>query len=321
MKVNYKYILCVLSLTLLLDCKNENGNESEIATVDVDFTVERFDTILSEATVEELPKIKSAFPFLFPKVIDSDWMQRLNGEVQQQVFFEVDKKFKNFETQHAELNSLFKHLKYYDVAFKQPRVITIADYVNYRNKLILEADLLIVNLSNYLGEAHEFYQNIPIYFAENMTPSQMVPDIADKYAKRYNFQGQRKIFLDEMIYYGKQLYFKDVMIPEFSDAEKIGYTNNDIEWSQRNEDQVWSYFVENELLFSTDPKLVSRFIAPAPFSKFYLDIDNDSPGRLGQYIGWQIVRAYAERTGSDILTIMRTNADEIFKNSKYKPKR
>ncbi len=321
MKVKHKCILFILSLTLLLNCKNENSNESEIAKLDVDFTVERFDTILSEATVQDLPKIKNAFPFLFPEVIDSTWIQRLNGDVQQQVFSEVNNKFENFDTQHSELANFFRHLKYYDARFKLPRVITVADYVNYRNTLVLEADLLIINLTNYLGETHEFYQNIPLYFAENMTPSQIVPDIADKYAKRYNYQGQRKTFLDEIIYHGKQLYFKDVMIPEFSDAEKIGYTDNNIEWSKRNEDQVWSYFVEKELLFSTDPKLFSRFTAPAPFSKFYLDIDNESPGRLGQYIGWQIVRAYAERTDADILTVMRTNADEIFKNSKYKPKR
>ena len=321
MKVKHKCILFILSLTLLLNCNNENGNESEIAKLDVDFTVERFDTILSEATEQDLPKIKNTFPFLFPEVIDSTWIQRLNGDVQQQVFSEVNNKFENFETQHSELANFFRHLKYYDTRFKLPRVITVADYVNYRNTLVLEADLLIVNLTNYLGETHEFYQNIPFYFAENMTPSQILPDIADKYAKRYNYQGQRKTFLDEIIYYGKQLYFKDIMIPEFSDAEKIGYTDNNIEWSKRNEDQVWSYFVEKELLFSTDPKLFSRFTAPAPFSKFYLDIDNESPGRLGQYIGWQIVRAYAERTDAEILTVMRTNADEIFKNSKYKPKR
>lgn len=321
MKVKHKFILFILSLTLLLNCKNENSNENEIAKLDVNFTVERFDTILSEAAVQDLPKIKNTFPFLFPEVIDSTWIQRLNGDVQRQVFSEVEREFKNFETQNSELTNFFKHLKYYDTAFKLPRVITVADYVNYRNKLVLEADLLIVNLTNYLGETHEFYQNIPLYFAENMTPSQIVPDIADKYAKRYNYQGQRKTFLDEIIYHGKQLYFKDVMIPEFSDAEKIGYTDNNIEWSKLNEDQVWSYFVEKELLFSTDPKLFSRFTAPAPFSKFYLDIDNESPGRLGQYMGWQIVKAYAERKDADILTVMRTNADEIFKNSKYKPKR
>jgi hypothetical protein len=33
-------------------------------------------------------------------------------------------------------------------------------------------------------------------------------------------------------------------------------------------------------------------MTPAPFSKFYLEIDNDSPGRIGAWIGWQMVRSY-----------------------------
>ena len=55
---------------------------------------------------------------------------------------------------------------------------------------------------------------------------------------------------------------------------------------------MWRYFIENEIFYSDDPKLIPRFINPAPFSKFYLEIDNESPGRVGAWIGWQIVRSY-----------------------------
>lgn len=314
-------MLYVSAFMLFLGCKNENSLENEIVKLEVDFNVERFDKLLSQADSTNLQKLKEIFPFLFPKEIDSVWLNRFNGELQKQVFFEVNEKFENFNTQKLELKNLFNHLKYYDSNFQTPRVITVADYVDYRNKLVLEADLLIINFSNYLGVNHEFYQNIPIYFAENMKPSQIIPEIADKYATRYNYQTQRRTFLDEIIYHGKQLYFKDVMIPEFSDADKIGYSESDIKWSIENESQIWSYFVEKEILFSTNPKLLSRFTVPAPFSKFYLELDNESPGRLGQYMGWQIVRAYAERTGDDIMKIMSTDSNEIFEKSKYKPKR
>ena len=58
------------------------------------------------------------------------------------------------------------------------------------------------------------------------------------------------------------------------------------------------------MLFSTDSKLPSRFINPAPFSKFNLELDGESPGRLGQYIGWQIVRAYANRSDASLKEIL-----------------
>jgi hypothetical protein len=33
-----------------------------------------------------------------------------------------------------------------------------------------------------------------------------------------------------MIDSGKELYFKDVLLPEYSDADKMGYTKEQIEW-------------------------------------------------------------------------------------------
>ncbi|MEO6347494.1 MAG: gliding motility lipoprotein GldB, partial [Aquaticitalea sp.] len=70
-----------------------------------------------------------------------------------------------------------------------------------------------------------------------------------------------------------------------------------------------------------DRDLPSRFIADAPFSKFYLDLDNQSPGRLGQYIGWQIVRAYMQKNDVSMMDMLQKDALEIFKVSNFKPKR
>jgi hypothetical protein len=41
---------------------------------------------------------------------------------------------------------------------------------------------------------------------------------------------------------------------------------------------MWRYFIEKELLYSVDQKLIPRFINMAPFSKFYLEIDNEGQG-------------------------------------------
>jgi len=323
MKTRCLNILIIFSFVMLSACKSDNALEKEISQIDISFEVERFDQTLSKIdNLETLSNLKESYPFLFPKqVADTTWLSRIKDDLQQQMFTDGETVFSDFGEQSQDIEELFQHIRFYDKAFNPPRVITVADNVDYRNKSVLQGNLLIINLMNYLGDTHEFYQNIPLYFSENMVPSQIVSDVAEKYAKRYAYQSQRKTLLDEMIYFGKLLYFKDVMLPKLSDASKIGYLQKDIDWVNVNEAQIWSYFVEKEMLFSTNPKLFSRFTAPAPFTKFYLDIDNESPGRLGQYIGWQIVRAYAERTNTDVLTLMRTDSDEIFKNSKYKPRR
>ena len=60
----------------------------------------------------------------------------------------------------------------------------------------------------------------------------------------------------------------------------------------------------------------------APFSKFYLEIDNETPGRIGQWIGWQIVRAYVQNNPDISATqLLKTDYKTIFEKSKYKPKK
>ncbi len=315
------YILLMFGL-ILLSCGEDSKLESEIEKIEVDFVVERFDKAYENATANDLPKLKQAYPFLFSKhVPDSVWIKRINDTLQGMLLNEVNKAYPDFTDEKEDLRSLFKHLKYYDKTFSTPRVVTLTNDVDYRNKTIVTDSLVLIALDNFLGENHEFYQNIPRYLAANMQSDQIVPEVAEGYAKKYTFQTDRKTLLDEMIYFGKLLYFKDVMIPFVSDAEKIGYTEQQLKWAEANESPIWSHFIENEMLYSTDSKLPSRFIADAPFSKFYLELDNESPGRLGQYIGWQIVRAYAENTGEDIMLVLQKEPEEIFIKSKFKPKK
>ncbi len=42
---------------------------------------------------------------------------------------------------------------------------------------------------------------------------------------------------------------------------------------------------------------------------------------LGRYLGWKIVRAYMENNNTDVQQLMVADADDLFKNSKYKPKK
>ncbi|GGW68025.1 protein involved in gliding motility GldB [Winogradskyella epiphytica] len=315
------YFIFFLGL-MLLSCDSDSKTEKEIAKIDTDFKVERFDQAFLNSTPQDLPKLKKDYPFLFSKQMpDSIVISRMKDTLQHELLSEVQKTFPDFNSSKEELNGLFQHLKYYDKTFKTPRVITLTNDVAYREKTIVTDSILLIALDNFLGSDHEFYQNIPMYIAANMKKSQLITEVTEGYAKKYVFQTNRKTLLDEMIYHGKLLYFKDVMIPFKSVSERIGYSEEQLKWAELNESQIWSYFIEKELLYDTDPKLSNRFIADAPFSKFYLELDNESPGRLGQYIGWQIVKAYADNTSEDILKIMQTEPEVIFRKSKFKPRK
>lgn len=317
-----KNLLLFLLLTVIVySCKKNNQLETDIAQINVDVEVERFDQFFAQTNAETLPKLKKAYPFMFSKKYkDSFWLAKINDTLQQMLSSEVNKTFNNFNDTEAEIESLFNHVKYYFEAFNPPRVITTTSDVDYRNRVIVTDSIAIIALDNYLGSNHEFYTNIPKYIKSHFKKEQIVVDLATEYAKKYIHQAQNKTLLDEMIYFGKQLYFKDVIIPFKTEAQRIGYTQDELNWANTNESDIWRYFVERELLFSTDSKLPSRFINPAPFTKFYLeDIDADSPGRLGQYVGWKMVRAYMEQNKVSLKKMLITSAEEIYNNTKYKP--
>ncbi|MEC3905588.1 gliding motility lipoprotein GldB [Tamlana sp. 2201CG12-4] len=319
-----KPIVSFLLLSIVVfSCKNGDKLENEIAKINIGVTIERFDKLFAKVTPKTLPNLKTAYPFMFSKrYSDSFWLAKKEDTLQVELFNAVEKTFANFDQTKIEIESLFNHLKYYFPEFKPPRVITITNDVDYRNRVIVTDTIAVIALDTYLGSDHEFYGNIPKYLCEDLKKEQIVVDLAEKYAEKYIYQPKRKTLLDEMIYFGKQLYFKDVLISFKTDAERIGYTNDELDWALANESYIWRYFVERELLFSTDSKLPGRFINPAPFSKFFLeDIDTGSPGRLGQYIGWQIVRAYMNNNEVSLRDMLITNTEDIFNNSKFKPRK
>lgn len=316
-----KYFLIVL-LALFFSCNEKSGVEAEIEKIPIEVELLRFDKEYAKASPADLPQLKREFPAFFPKQYhDSIWIQKMNDTLQNQLEAEVLKAFPEDGALTDVLRPLFQHIKYYFPKFQTPLVVTTTSDVDYRNKVILADSLLVIGLDNYLGSDHKFYKGIDNYVAKEMLPSQIAPDVAETYARQYIKPPNDATFLGQIIYFGKQLYLKDLWLPNISDADKIGYTEAELKWAEENEQYMWRYFVERELLYSTNPKLGARFINPAPFSKFYLEIDNDSPGMLGRYLGWKIVRAYMKENETDVQRLMIADADEIFKNSKYKPKK
>ncbi|MCL6295681.1 gliding motility lipoprotein GldB [Jejuia spongiicola] len=312
-------------ILIVISCKKNSELQESIAKINTDISVERFDRLFAEASLPDLKNLKKVYPFMFPKKYsDSFWLAKKTDTLQVQLFNEVNKVFPVFNDVEAEIESLFNHLKYYFPEFNPPRIITVTNDVDYRNKVVVTDTIALIALDNYLGDDHKFYVygNIPKYVRANLKKEQLVVDIASKYAKKYTYQSQKRTLLDEMIYSGKQLYFKDVIVPFKPESERIGYTQEQFDWAIANESYIWRYFVERELLFSTDSKLPSRFINPAPFTKFYLEeIDADSPGRLGQYIGWQIVRAYMQQNNVSLKDMLIKSTEEIFNNTKFKPRK
>ena len=208
-KFYMKYLLSFFIIFFVLfSCKDDSTLKKEIAEINSDVKIERFEALFANTTVNDLPKLKKAYPFMFSeKYADSFWIAKMKDTLQLQLFDEVEKVFLNFDEIENKIESLCNHLKYYFPEFNPPRVITTTSMVDYRNKVIVTDTIALISLDTYLGRDHEFYSGIQNYIVTNLRKEQIVVDLATEYAKKYTYQGNKKTLLDEMIYFGKQLYF------------------------------------------------------------------------------------------------------------------
>jgi gliding motility-associated lipoprotein GldB len=301
-------------------CNDNDKLAGEIEKIHVDLNISRFDREFAHAQASDIPVLREKYPYLFPAP-DSVWVAKLSDTLQIELLSEVGKAYADFDAETFGLIQLFKHIKFYFPDYRIPRVITVVNDVDYQNRIMLNDTVLFIELDSYLGPDHKFYGGFPKYIAKGLDARYLISDVASAVAKKLVPRPNDRSFLSQMIYYGKELYLKDKIMPSATNAQKIGYSEDEFAWAQANEEAIWRNFIEQEYLYSTDRKLGPRFLDPAPFSKFGLELDNESPGRLGRYMGWQIVRSFMERNSITLQQLMNLPAEEIFKKANYKPEK
>jgi len=316
-----KYLLIAL-LIFFISCDKKSKVEKEVEEIPLSLTIERFDKVFYETPISDFQQMRKKYAAFFPtQYPDSVFINKIKNPLYRELYDEVQKKYANFQPVQTEIEDVFRHIKYYFPTQKLPqKVTTVISEMDYQNKVIYTDSLLIISLDLYLGKEHKFYE-FPDYFRQTFERSQIMPDIVTDFSTRVIAQPRDKSFLAQMIYFGKEQYLKDLLLPNVEDFDKMGYSKEQQIWCEENEDEIWRYFIEDNLLYDSDSKLIQRFIAPAPFSKFYLEIDNESPGRTGVWIGWQIVRSFMKNNEVSLADLMAMDAKEIFTRSKYKPKK
>ncbi len=303
-----------------LSCSKEKQNAPDLSGITSDPEIIRFEQLFYESSAEDLPDLKARFPYLFPgDNADSVWVNKIEDEDEQYLYEEVQKQYTDFSEQRSRLESLFKHMKYYFPSFEEPRIITMVTQVDYNNKVLYADSLLFVGLDLYLGEDHEVYGDFPAYVKQNYQKDRLVVDVADALVRPILRPSDDNSFVSRMIQEGKRLEILGLLLPEVPKEDIIGYSQEQWNWAQMSESNIWKYFVQNELLYSTDPELSRRFIEEAPFSKFYMEVDRDSPGRIGSWFGWRIAEAYWSNDDPGMRELITVDNEELFKRSKYKP--
>lgn len=325
----FKNILFLLPMILLIiGCKEEKRWEVEpeqiaAQSIDVEFLDVSSDFFNTEIDLDEF---RNKYPFfLDPEVPNEKYESQRRDTLELAVFDTVQKRLSN-SNYKEELKEVFGYLNHYFPLKNKPVVITYSSFLsNIYEPAAYRADeeMLAIALDGFMGSDSHWYMSERVYpyMAKNMNPENIAPMAVHAIADQYiPLNPQRQSFIDLIVDEGKHLIMADALLPDTPDYLKIGYTPEELKWAEENEGNIWNFFVEENLIFESDKTYRERFIDPAPYSKFLNEIETESPGRVGIWIGWQICRKYLNRHPDvSLQNFLRIDNQEVFKESKYKP--
>ncbi len=336
-----KSILLTGIIAVLLSCGDTKG--PDVSSIKADLQTQRFeqdffamDTSKIDVSLQRLHEKYPGFlqDFLFnilalPAESDSTLAveQTIKSFIAtyQPVKDSADKVFENFEPIAKELEAGLKHVKYYFPNYPLPeKVITFIGPINSFGN-ILTANSIAVGLQLYMGKAYTLYQSeagqqlYPLYISARFQPEYIVTGsikniINDMYPEDYAGQP----LVHQMIEAGKRLYVLDKLLPETADTIKTGYTAAQLKGSYDNEAFIWSFFLQNDMLYKNDPSITKDYMTDGPKTAV---LGEASPGYIGQFVGWQLVKKWMEKNEEVTLPeLMTTNPGKIFEEAKYKPR-
>lgn len=324
-----KVQLFFLLALIFSGCKNENcSDEQDISGIDLTIQVESLENELFRITdtsqlnlfLEKHPLISREFfsELSYPskEIMLDEVYKRIKNPYTDTLYQQVKSTFGNGELIQEQFTDAFKRIKYYYPDFMPPKIQTVV--TGFMNDVYLSDSLIIIGLDYYLGENSKYKPDIFQYILDRMTPDHLVPSIIMFMSNGYNLSnmGQRTM-IDEMVYWGKAYHFTKKVMPCIPDNLIAGYTPQELLDSEVSEEYIWSYFIQNELLYDKNSMSITKYVNERPSIP---EIDPDCPGRIGRWLGWQIVQQYAERNNNDFVDLMNSDdANGILMQSKYKP--
>lgn len=231
---------------------------------------------------------------------------------------ESDKLYSDFSKIESEIEEALNAYHYFFPDSLIPDIITMLSGFNYN---VVTTDSAVgISLDMYLGRQSRFYEwlNFPVYKVHNMHSEMIVADVLRAMALS-NFQepASKDDLISHMVYHGKVIYFIRACIANIPEHLALGFTDEQTRWCYDNESSIWKHFVDNDLFYKVDHKNIVKYINEGPFTTGF---PKESPGRVGVWLGYQIVKGFMKQKKISLQELMYLNdAKTIFAASKYKP--
>lgn len=233
----------------------------------------------------------------------------------------VQYKLGNLDFLKDDLQIVFANYKSYFPEKPIPKVVTCISEFSY-SVFTATDSILAISLDKYLGANYIYY---PAIFQETTF---MIPTFDKKYmaidcanvlaANLVTAPDDKSTLLDKMIAEGKILYIIESLLPAKNENDIIKYDDKGWKFCVESEAQIWSYFLNKNLLYDTKFEQF-KYVKDGPTT---YGMPKESPGRVGAWLGWQIVRAYMNENPNTTLKelIEIKDGQKILTASKYKPK-
>ncbi len=227
--------------------------------------------------------------------------------------------FGEFAPQQAQLRGAFQHIRHYYPTFRPPQVGTFVSGLS--QDIFLSDSLLVLGLDFFIGPKASYLPNTTAYIQRRYQPPYLVPSavllLADGFVRS---NPQDRTLLSQMVQFGKAYYFAERMLPCVPDSLLIGFTGRELVGAQFNEQRIWSHFLEKQLLYTTEASVAQKYLGERPVVP---EIGKECPGRIGRWVGWQIVRAYAAENPNTPLPqlLAEPDAQKILAGAHYKPRK
>ena len=336
MRISYKISIISLLVLGLASCVNKSLHP-DVSDVQVNFKVVPFyqelnqlDSLDVRASITPLRQKYPQFLEAYNKQIikiggfeRADYPQRLmsfvNYDANQDIIKKSKEVFPSFEEFQQELESGFKHYKYYFPKAHVPDVFLMVS--GFSQSIAVDSAWVGLSIEKYLGTDCEFYEWLGIakYLRKGMTKEKMAPDVLRAMAlTNYDYDRQKDDVINHMVYKGKIKYFVQHMFPDIADTLLFDYSAYQMKWCLDNEENMWASLVEWKHLFSNDRMLIQKYTGDAPFTANFGD--NSAP-RGGEFLGYKIVEAYMKNNDEVTLRDLMLEEDgrKILAASHYRP--
>lgn len=345
-----KKLLPIFLLIGLAAC-NSSNNAPDVSHIKIDLKIERFEQdffpIDSNNTKAGLAQLQQKYPAFLPlfvthvlglgPIADSNTLvydgTKRFLHLNQVVYKQSQDLYKNFKSTAKELEDGFRYVKHYFPEYKVPTIITTVGPMdalapmsnNEPSPNYLGENFLAVSLQFYLGKDFSIYNDAG--YISNVAPQYR----SARFSKEYIASDVFKLVIDDLfpdsssryplierfIEKGKRLYLLQQFLPNSNDTLLIGYTGIQLEWCKENERSMYNFFIQQNLLFEIDPALTQNFTTDGPTTQ---GMPEQSPGNIGAFLGWEIVKAYMKKKPSvTAVQLMRTSNKNIFNEADYKP--